>query len=139
MVGLAIMTTRKSLIAPLGEDVAAKIDSHELWLTTKGLQGEQGDFAGAEVRLRRLVTSDDSVIAASALKRLGELLLEFGQPADAATSFARMERDLAEAVLIDGRSAAQPNRKPAPNEPTAASASPPYAPKSVYCMVIAVP
>lgn len=67
---------------------------------------ERGDFAGAEVRLRRLAGNEDSTIAAAAMDRLGRLLLDFDQPVDAAACFTRLEREYADVVLGDGRTAA---------------------------------
>lgn len=65
------------------------------------------EFAAAEVRLRRLIQGADRAAAAAALQRLGELLLEYDQPADAAACFARLEQDLGDADLPDGRTGAE--------------------------------
>lgn len=51
----------------------------------------QGEFAPAEVRLRRLAADPDRVTAASAVLRLAELLLAHGQPVDAARCFQQLE------------------------------------------------
>ena len=52
---------------------------------------EERDFAGAEVRLRRLAADADPHVAARAVLRLAELLLEFGQPVEAARQFQQLE------------------------------------------------
>ncbi|MFO1093874.1 MAG: PQQ-binding-like beta-propeller repeat protein [Planctomycetaceae bacterium] len=57
------------------------------------------DFAGAELRLRRLIESGDRTTAAAALFRLGELLVEFDQPDDAAVVFAQLETQYGDVVL----------------------------------------
>jgi outer membrane protein assembly factor BamB len=52
---------------------------------------EARDFAGAEVRLRRLAADNDPHVVARAILRLAELLLEYGQPAEAARCFLELE------------------------------------------------
>ncbi len=52
---------------------------------------EARDFAGAEVRLRRLAADPDPHTTARAVLRLAEMLLEFGQPAEAARCFQQLE------------------------------------------------
>jgi outer membrane protein assembly factor BamB len=52
---------------------------------------ESRDFAGAEVRLRRLAADGDPHTAARAVLRLAELLLEYDQPVDAARCFEQLE------------------------------------------------
>lgn len=51
----------------------------------------RGDFAPAEVRLRRLAADIDRASAARAVLRLAELFLAHGQPADAARCFQQLE------------------------------------------------
>ena len=57
------------------------------------------DFAGAEIRLRRLIESADRSTQAAAVARLGELLVEYQQPADAAAAFARLSDEFGDVVL----------------------------------------
>lgn len=57
------------------------------------------EFAGAEVRLRRLIESGDPATAAAALARLGELLLDCEQPEDAAAAFADLETRYPDVLL----------------------------------------
>ena len=57
------------------------------------------DFAGAELRLRRLIADGEPDVAAAALARLGEICVEFGQRAEAAAAFARLDADYGEVLL----------------------------------------
>ncbi len=67
---------------------------------------QDGDFAAAEVRLRRLIAGGDPVSAARAWHRLGQLLVQFGQSIDAAACFAALERQYADVALPDGQTGA---------------------------------
>lgn len=66
-----------------------------------------GLFAEAEVRLRRLLLRSDPTVAARALHRLGELLLQFNQPVDAALCMAELERRFPDTALPDGLTGAE--------------------------------
>ncbi|REK25565.1 MAG: hypothetical protein DWQ45_19150 [Planctomycetota bacterium] len=63
----------------------------------------RGEFAPAEVRLRRMAANPDPSIGASAWLRLGELLLQFEQPVDAADCFVRLTAEpYADVTLANG-------------------------------------
>ena len=68
---------------------------------------DRGEFAPAEIRLRRLIDVADPVIAASAFLQLGELLVEFGQFDDAIACLLRLEREYPDVILEDGRTGAE--------------------------------
>ena len=63
----------------------------------------RGEFAPAEVRLRRMTADPDPARAAAAWLRLGELLLQFEQPVDAADCFVRLTAEpYADVPLSEG-------------------------------------
>lgn len=66
----------------------------------------RGDFAGAEVRLRRFLESPQREQQAEALARLGQLLVDFRQPADAAAAYARLSAEFGDVSLRSGETGA---------------------------------
>ena len=67
---------------------------------------QQGEFAAAEVRLRRLMAGLDPALAARGWQRLGQLLLDFGLPLDAAACFGVLEQQYAGVPLPGGETGA---------------------------------
>ncbi|MEX0585045.1 MAG: PQQ-binding-like beta-propeller repeat protein, partial [Pirellulales bacterium] len=69
------------------------------------------DFAGAEIRLRRFIEQAERTTAAAALARLGDLLLEFGQPVDSAVVFARLAAEYGDVLLPSLKTGAETARE----------------------------
>lgn len=68
------------------------------------------DFAGAEVRLRRLIREAEPRVVAAALARLGDLMLDYGRQVEGAHIFARLETEFSDELLPSLKTGAEAAR-----------------------------